>query len=604
MFPRLVAWLLALSLGCAHASPQPTRTVTEVAWQPWTSEAFARAQAERKLILVSVQAGFCHWCHVMNRVTYGDPEVLALLNENFVALRVDADARPDLAERYQRYAWPATAILSPDAEPVTALRGHQPPRRFARLLQGYVSDLRAGRPLGERPVESELDPELADLAVLQAFVENQLDRTYDRQAGGWGRPQKYPWWAPVEHAFLRSRQPSERVWEHRALTSLEGYRQIADPVWGGIYQYSVRGTWNDPHFEKIAPVQAGALHNFAEAYQITGDPRWLEEAQSLRRYIDRFLGDPRGGFYTSQDADVGSHGSGPSMSGEEFYALDDRGRARIGAMPRTDANVYANWNGMFLRSYAKLYAASGDPTVLEAAARTADRVLEELQTADGGMAHGGTEAERSRFHLADQVEMGRGLVALYEVSADPRYLEAAVAIANFIARELVDEERGGFLAHTADPDATGVFARRRHPLIDNAVAARFLLRLGRLRGDDAQVELAHRTVRSLGDRETIRRHGRKVGELALALRELRTGYLMLSIVGPDDEATLALHRGALQWYFPGRLVEVRRPGTGRYPYPGRPAVYLCSQNACSMPVSDPQQIRPAAEAFLAREQNE
>ena len=138
------AWFLVLAtvalatspLGCAHSRPAPSTLVatgghgTAPDFREWTPEAFAEARSTRKLLLISVQAGWCHWCHVMNAETFADPRVLAVLAQRYVVIRVEADARPDIAERYAEYGWPATALLTPDAEPILALRGYRAPVVF------------------------------------------------------------------------------------------------------------------------------------------------------------------------------------------------------------------------------------------------------------------------------------------------------------------------------------------------------------------------------------------------------------------------------------------------------------------------------------------
>ena len=637
MRPIAVNLLLVVPLlACAGSVPgvrEPGEATARagsagVDWQPWSAETFERARRERKLILVSVQAGWCHWCHVMNRVTFRDAEVLRLLSERFVVIRIDSDARPDLAERYIRWGWPATALLTPHARPITEMRGYRPPERFAELLARLVRDLDSGRPIARRETaDVGPDPELEDLDTLRALVRRQLDGTYDTEAHGWGMRQKYPFAAPVEQALFRAGVEDDALWRERALETLERHARLIDPVWGGMYQYSLRGRWDRPHYEKITQVQAGALHNFAQAYRATGDARWLVHARAIYGYAVDWLWDPEGGFYASQDADVGTHGDHPPMTGETFYALSDAERRRAGA-PHVDRNVYANLNGMMLRALVELYeatldaedeqdtpeagaahpggvraAGAGGPRmsseVLERAITTADRILR-THTVRGGFAHApGGDAEV--MHLADQVEMARGLLALHEATAQPRYQEAAESAMGLVLAEMRSPD-GGLYASTEDPQAHGVFAERRTPLHHGAVGARVLLALHRLSHDGEQYRAAAvDALRALARVDLIRPEGRKVGEYLLALEELRAPYAILSVVGPaDDPATDALHRAALRFHHPTRLVELGRPGDSRYPYPGAPAVYLCTASACSMPIEDPSQLQHAARRFLAR----
>src|SRR5262245_47141759 len=177
----LVSFVVAVFSACVRGNtPPPQRPAPRaVSWQDWSEGAFAQARQQHKLLLVSLQAGWCHWCHVMNDVTYRDPRVLALLDESFVAIKIDADSRPDLAERYAEFGWPATVILTPDAQPVTELKGHREPRGFAALLAGYVDDLRAGRKLERRDVVPEHDPGEIDLERARLAARAQLDGLYD-----------------------------------------------------------------------------------------------------------------------------------------------------------------------------------------------------------------------------------------------------------------------------------------------------------------------------------------------------------------------------------------------------------------------------------------
>ena len=601
---RLIHAIVALSLvACATTgTPRPEGPAESARasfeWQPWSAESFERARRENKLILVSVQAGWCHWCHVMNRVTYADSEVARRIDEGYVAIRVDADARPDLAERYSRWAWPATALLTPDAQPITEMRGHQPPRPFARLLGELTAERESGRPIARRaPRAAEPEPELSDLETLRDAVRAQLDGLYDRDAHGWGTTQKYPFAAPVEHALFRAEIEGDAAWRARALSTLEGHAQLIDPVWGGMYQYSLEGRWDAPHYEKITEIQAGAIHNFAQAHRITGDPRWLDHARAVVAYTMSWLRDPQGGFYTSQDADVGTHGAGRPMTGDRFYALPGAERRRAGA-PHVDRSVYANLNGLMIRALAELYQATLDRDVLDLAVAAADRILR-THAVRGGFSHGDRDSS-AVLHLADQVEMARGLLALHQVTGEARYLGAASDAMTLVRTEMA-APGGGFYAHTVDPEARGVFAERRIPIHHNAVAARVLLALYRIEGEQALHDGALAAVRAVGRPDALRVQGRKVGEYLLALEELRAPYAIFSVVGPaGDPETAALHRAALRFHHPTRLVELGRPGASRYPYPGAPAVYLCTASACSMPIADPVELPEAARRFLQR----
>lgn len=587
MVPMARIWFFVLLVACAHDAA-PTTTVAPapaLEWQPWSAETFERAKREDRYVLVSVQAIWCHWCHVMNDETYTDPAVRRELADHFVAIKVDSDERPDLADRFRDYGWPATALLTPDAELIVALRGYRAPGVFATLLEEVAA--------GERPTAPDPEPAAAetDLETLRAAARERLDSLYDEDRGGWGFRQKYPYGAPVEHAFFRAEALGESGWRGRALATLEGYAQLIDPVDGGVYQYSLRHGWDHPHFERIAAVQGGALAGFAEAARLTGESRWRERMTRVRTYADEVLGAPGGGWYASQDADVDHE-----TPGAEYFPLDAEGRAALGT-PRVDPHVYVDRSAQILVGMVAA-ARAGDAIALASALRAAERI-EGARGEDGLFVHELDVEPGPLRYLLDQAWMLRSELLLHEATGEKRWRDAALRTAEAMETHLQRpvDEGGGFYAHTPDPAATGVFAERRVPLNENGVAARGLLHLSRLTNDERWAELAKSALRSQTP-ATIRGAGRRVGDYLLALEELIGPYVLLSIVGPDDETTAALHRASFELPLPQRLVELDRPGEGRYPFPGRPAVFLCNEAACSMPVSDPSELAAQAAAIL------
>ena len=603
--PLLLALLLTACASAAPATapaPAADPAAAGFAWNEWTPASFATARRERKILLVNVAASWCHWCHVMDHETYADAEVAALLRDHFVAIRVDADARPDLAERYVDWGWPATAVLTSDARPVLELRGYQDPREFAALLRELVADQRAGKLVGRRdaPAPAARD---ADLVALREAAEAQLDGLYDEAQSGWGRKQKYPLATLDELALLRARVFGEAVWQERALTTLASEVRLIDPVWGGMYQYSVGGVWDRPHFEKIGAIQAGALQAFALAYRRNGDVRWQQAAHLQRGYLLDRMQHPEGGFYTSQDADLQRPGQ-PPVLGAEFYAKDDAGRRALG-VPRVDTNRYADINGRTISALCELYAdvpgpdGQPDAAALRAAVVAGERLLAAHRVASGGFTHAAGDV--GLLHLRDQAAVGRALLALYRVTGEDRWLASAQQLARFMRDELEDRERGGFFAHTADPDAVGVFAERRKPLEDNGMAARFLLELHRqldhLPEPVTHADAAVRALRAVA--ADVPEQGRMLGQYALALAEATVTPVDVTVVGAlTDPGAAALHRAALRLDDPRAVLSVSPPGA-RYPDIGAAAVYLCTNTACSTPVRDPAKLPTAAAKFLA-----
>jgi uncharacterized protein YyaL (SSP411 family) len=600
--PRLRLLPLALLLAGCTPTPAPippTETHAQFEWTTWSADSFSRAAAEDRLILINVVATWCHWCHVMDDVTFEDPEVAALLREHFVVIRVDSDARPDVSERYSDWGWPATAFLSPSAQPVLNLRGFQKPREFALLLRELIAEHERGqlRRFDEHAFTP--PPPDADLDRVRSKAVAQLDRYFDVEGLGWGDRQKYPWPDPIELSFLRARVRGEEVWRERALATLEAERALIDPVWGGMFQYSLKGVWDQPHYEKIAAIQAGAIENYAHAAMITGDARWLEPARQITTYLLGTMQDPKGGFYTSQDADL-RLADGGSVEGIDYHALDDAGRRELG-IPRIDTAVYADLNGLTIHALTELYRASGDPTLLEAAIRAADRILVDHRSESGGLSHGPNASPGELRHLADQAAMGFALLGLHRVTADPRWLTEATTIAQFMIDALADGD-GGLFAHTLDPSAVGVFAQRRKPLPDNALAAQFFIELHLLLdGDGTQptpwLEHARRALLAVGSDAQIEASGKLAARYAFALELLGGTKFDLTLVAKaGDPVGDALYAAALSVWEPRASIERSAPGA-RYPDLGHAAVYMCSDRACSRPLRDPATAAQELDAF-------
>src|SRR4029077_19331200 len=125
-----------------------------IAWQPWSEDAFARAQREKRFILLDLEAVWCHWCHVMDETTYRDPKVAAVIERHYIALKVDQDARPDLSRRYDEYGWPATVVFAADGIEIVKRRGYIPPERMVRLLEAIVTDPSPIKYLDQASVQS------------------------------------------------------------------------------------------------------------------------------------------------------------------------------------------------------------------------------------------------------------------------------------------------------------------------------------------------------------------------------------------------------------------------------------------------------------------
>lgn len=302
-----------------------------VDWYPWGEEAFQRAAAEQKLVFLSSGYSTCHWCHVMARESFTDPEIAAFLNEHFISIKVDREERPDVDGVYMEFCrlftgtggWPLSVFLTPDKTPVFA-GSYFPPRRrnghpgFLEVLSAlnelWRKDPENLRTRGREVLEAlhafERDREESagairlDLDLLRRGV-RQLAADYDENWGGFGTAPKFPMPQTLLFLFRWYRRSGEEESLRMAGHTLEEMAAggIFDHVGGGFHRYATDARWRWPHFEKMLYDQALLCLAYTEAFQITGKVLYRRVAEKTFAYIIRELRAPEGGFYTAQDAE-------------------------------------------------------------------------------------------------------------------------------------------------------------------------------------------------------------------------------------------------------------------------------------------------------------
>ena len=592
------------SLQCVTSSaPTPTAAPAPIEWRRWEKDSFEQARTHRRMVIVTITTQWCHWCHVMDEETWSDPEVRTLLADHFIAIREDADARPDLAERYADWGWPAIALLSPTGGAVAELRGYQEKTQLLARLRGLVAKLQQGAPLERSDVAQHAPvPAAADLSRIREVTAAQLELFWDPLEGGWGTPQKYPFWAPIEVSLLRGALRGDEVARARGTKTLAQARSLIDAIDGGMFQYSLQGKWTAPHYEKLADINGALLGSYALA--VTAGPGELtaahaqEAGRALHRWLTSTLRAPSGAFFANQDADVGTRGERPRVLGKAYYALDASGRTRVGA-PFIDTHIYAAHNGRVIAGMARFAGTIGDDAMLMDAVRAADAVIAtHALDASGarGFLHAQSDARDGLMHLGDQVAMGQAFIELFEATGDGKWRALAQATTRALVTSLWDEGAGAFRAHTRDTRTPDLAVRM--PMRGNAEAARLLMKVGRLEEDQALVQTGERALRHFADDAIVREEGRIVGEYLLALEEALSEPLHFAIVAvaADKGATRPLLTAALSLHAPHRIVEVTLPG--KYPDLGKPALYICGASFCSPPITDPALVAAKAAPFL------
>ena len=550
---------------------------TATHWFAWSDDVFAQARAEHKYVLLDLEAVWCHWCHVMDAVTYADPDVRKELQEKYLAIKVDQDSRPDISNRYEDYGWPATVVFDGDGKEIVKRQGYLPPKPMLSMLQAIVDDPTPGPSVvAEQPIVYATTSRIAP-AVL-ARVRRSYELQYDVKAGGWGFSHKYLDADSVEFAMVLAREGDARA-RQRVRDTLRLEQKIQDPVWGGAYQYSAGGDWDEPHFEKLISIQSQVMRIYALGYAQFHDAEYLKVAANVDQYVQGFLTSPEGAFYVSQDADLveGEHGA-------EYFKLDDSAR-RAKGIPRVDKHLYARENGWMIASLADLYAVSGDEKYLKDAERAADWVLEHRALEGGGFRH--DEHDVAGPYLGDTLAMGQAFLALYEVTADRKWLDHAEATVPFIAANFAAKDGVGYVT------AKGQTDRVSHDLLErdeNIALARFTNLLFQYTGEAQARDIAEQTMRYLVT-PAIAERQLSGGEL-LAVHEMAHGPLHVAIVGPVENATARqLYDAALralrnyerlEWLSSSSAGGKREDAA--FPAVGQPAAFVCEDLHCGTPI--------------------
>jgi len=298
-----------------------------VDWYPWGEEAFEKARKENKPIFLSIGYSTCHWCHVMERESFEDPEVANLMNEVFVSIKVDREERPDIDSIYMTVCqmmtgsggWPLTIIMTPDKKPFFAGTYFPKDSRFGRIgmtqlvprikeiwttkRDEIVNSANKITSALQQATKETLGEKLDESTFRVAY--NQLAERFDTVHGGFGRAPKFP----TPHNLLFLLRYWKRAGNEEALEIVEKTLQamrlggIYDHVGFGFHRYSTDAEWFLPHFEKMLYDQALLAMAYIEAYQATGNEEYEETAREIFTYVLRDMTSPQGGFYSAEDAD-------------------------------------------------------------------------------------------------------------------------------------------------------------------------------------------------------------------------------------------------------------------------------------------------------------
>jgi len=459
-----------------------------VDWYPWGEEAFAKARRENKPIFLSVGYSTCHWCHVMAHESFESEEVAAIMNREFVNIKVDREERPDVDRVYMTFVqattggggWPMSVWLTPDLKPFVGGTYFPPEERYGqpafkkvleRIATAWKEDhdkiVGQGSKIVEAlresqsaaPGEGKIDVSVADAAY------RQIDRSHDPKEGGFGNAPKFP--RPVTLNFLTrfyARDPKTDTGKHALDMALFTLRKMAaggmhDHVGGGFHRYSVDRYWHVPHFEKMLYDQAQLAVAYLDAFQITKDKQYESVARDILDYVARDMTSKEGGFFSAEDADspvVGVDDPGHKKTAEgAFYIwtkkeIDDalgeaaeifdfhygvqaHGNAPEGSDPHDE---FRGKNILIERhtiAETARHFKKSEAEIVKVLAQSRQKLF-------------AIRAQRPRPHLDDKIIaawnglMISAFARAAQVLDDSRYLEIATRAANFLRGNLYEEK--------------------------------------------------------------------------------------------------------------------------------------------------------------------
>jgi uncharacterized protein YyaL (SSP411 family) len=443
-----------------------------VAWHAWGEAAFVQARRENKPVFISIGYFTCHWCHVMARESFSNPAIARLLNEHFIAIKVDREQRPDVDAVYLRYVtlssgqggWPLSVWTTPEGKPFQGGTYYPPEAGLGRpgfrpllekLAAAWVADADAVRRVADNAVVTlrRLDESATPLARIDrqplAKARRQYAATYDELQGGFGTAPKFP--QPARLLFLLQDTEADSV--EMALHTLDSMTAggIHDQLGGGFHRYAIDPGWHVPHFEMMLYDQALIARACLVAYRRTGEARYAVTARRILDFSLAAMRDPQGGFYSALGADSPVAGAEPERMQEGAYytwswaqltqalpdaALRDWATARYGITRVGEVNGEVAGSNVLYRAL--------DTAALAARFKVEpDVVRQRLAQVDALLL--AARGERPAVPVDDKVVtawngyMITTLALAGRVLDEPRYLAAAVAAAEFIGTRLLDK---------------------------------------------------------------------------------------------------------------------------------------------------------------------
>ena len=440
-----------------------------IPWFEWENEAFAKARADNKPVMLFLAAFWCRYCQRMDEQAFSDRENLALLNAYFVALRVEDAKRPDIDARYNLNGWPTVAFFTPAGE-LLAAANYLPTEQFKELLLnvyiGYQEkngdELTANVTEDNETVAAiQIKPETPTVAALSEIARSIISLA-DRQNGGYGRGQKFI--HPDANDFLLSCYESTKDTIYLDHVRLTLDRMRGSPIYDakddGYFRTTTGADWTQPHREKLLAEHAGLLNNCLRVFRLTGRMEYARSAEEIIGYLDKKLFDPSKPAFLGCEDFLRVEGETESKTEEFFTIIDDC--------------IYTDANALAVIAYLNAAELLKNSNCRMRALAVLDFLWRRCKSDLGCLCHFYDGAPREPGHLRDQTQVGCALLEAYRSTGDQQFLEHAKELAEFILGHLTNPAGGYYDRATCD---AGILRSRLTLIEQNGAAASFFFRL-------------------------------------------------------------------------------------------------------------------------------
>lgn len=566
-------------------------------WNEWSEKAFNTAKKQDKLILLSISATWCHWCHVMDETTFSHEPVINFINQNFIPVRVDTDMRPDINRRYNMGGWPTVAILNYDG---VLLSGgtYIPPEKFLTFLEeihSYYKNNRDEIEVKIRENKNKAKPIFTLKTISKGlvcdaikYVYENIVKTYDKLYGGFGIEPKFPMSEALEFLlfyYSKTGDDNASLMLSKTLTNmLEG--GIFDQTDGGFFRYSTTRDWSIPHYEKMLEDNSVLLKILLEAYNVIKNDKFKDGASRIISYMKSELYDNKNSvFYGSQDAEV------------DFYRLPPDKRRKT-KKPPVDKTLYTDKNALAAMGFLYSGLVLDDNSYLQMIISLIN-FFNKIFDDDYGFYHYYAQKPELLGILNDNINMLNALLDLYEITVDENYLDKASKIATIIVNKFFDNNKGGFFEDIVNDKTLKNINKDEKDILTNSRTALALMRLdGILERDDHKKEIS-KTLKLFS--KLYEKYGIYASTYAVAMDFYMNGPLYIDVVGrKDDDKTNSFYKKVLKTYAPNKIVkyidvvdDASKLDLKGYSPLKYPAAYICIGEKCIDPVVDEEEIEDA-----------